>query len=258
MIGFYNLYWKETLRFLKVYNQTLIAPLINSLLLLAVFSLAVGDRVDAVNGIDFTAFIIPGLIMMTMIQNAFANTSSSLTFGKVLGSIIDFLIPPLSPRDLIMAIALGGVTRGLFSGLVVAVAVYIIGFFFVDSMQFSIFSFFHLLFFAIFASLFLALVGMIIGIVSDNFDQVSAFTSFIITPLSFLSGTFYSVKNLPEFWKSINEFNPMFHMIDGFRYAFTGYSDSSIEFGMGYLLIGNAILFGITYKMIASGYKIKS
>lgn len=256
--GLYTLYLKEVNRFLNVYNQTLISPLINALLLLSVFKLSLGQRMHDVAGLPFISFIIPGLIMMTIIQNAFANTSSTITFGKVLGIIIDTLLPPLSPFEITLAMSLGGVTRGICSGLVVGIAVYVIGYFFDPSMIFGIEHFGLMCFYLFFSSLFLSLLGMITGILSDSFDQMSAITSFIITPLSFLSGTFYSVKNLPEMFYHISHFNPFFYIIDGFRYSITGVSDFKIENGIAVLLIGNAILFMIVYKMLKSGYRIKS
>jgi len=256
--GCYTLYLKEVNRFLNVYNQTLIAPLINALLLLSVFKLSIGQRGHEIEGLPFVQFIIPGLIMMTIMQNAFANTSSTITFGKVLGIIIDTLLSPLSPRDITIAMALGGVTRGIASGLVIAVAVYVIGYFFDPTMLFEIKHFWIMVFYLFFSSLMLSLLGMITGIISDSFDQMSAITSFIITPLSFLSGTFYSVKSLPDIFYQISHFNPFFYMIDGFRYSITGYSDFSISTGIITLLAVNSVLFFAVYKMLKTGYRIKS
>lgn len=255
--GMYTLYLREVLRFIKVYNQTLIAPLINSLLFLAVFSLALKDRVSDVAGVPLQQFIIPGLIMMTVLQNAFANTSSTLTFGKVLGIIVDILIPPLSPKELAISISLGGATRGVMSGLVVGLAIYILGFF-VPSLAFDVQHWGVMIFYLVFASLALSLIGMIAGIFSDSFDQMSAITSYVITPLSFLSGTFYSTHNLPVFWQQVNQFNPFFYMIDGFRYSFTSHSDANIQTGMWYIIILNIFLFLIVYYMLKKGYRIKS
>lgn len=257
-IGCYTLYHKEVARFLSVFNQTLVAPLINALLLLAVFKLSIGQRMANVEGIDFVLFIIPGLIMMTVIQNAFANTSSTLTFGKVLGTIIDTLLPPLSARDITIAMSMGGVTRGIISGIVVGLAVYIAGITFDSSMIFGIHDFWLCAFYLIFGSLMMSLIGMITGIFADSFDQMSAITSFIITPLSFLSGTFYSVKNLPEFFYTLSHFNPFFYIIDGFRYGITGYSDFNISTGIIVILAIDALLFAIVYTMLKKGYRLKS
>jgi ABC-2 type transport system permease protein len=196
--------------------------------------------------------------MMTVLQNAFANTSSTITFGKVLGIIIDILIPPLSPKEITFSVALGGLTRGVVSGLVVGVAIYILGKTFVPSLSFDIYNVGLMFFYLIFSSLALSLIGMIAGIFSDSFDQMSAITSYVITPLSFLSGTFYSIKNLPEFWQQVNHFNPFFYMIDGFRYSFTGRNDADIQTGMIYILGLNLALYTVTYLMLKKGYRIKS
>lgn len=242
---------------MHVYNQTIIAPLINSILLLTIFTLAIGDRIKEIESVPFRQFIIPGLIMMTVIQNAFANTSSTLTFGKVLGTIIDLLLPPLSPKEITIALALGGLTRGICSGLAVVAAILILSIF-EEGLRINIHDFGMMLFYLVFSSLLMSLIGMLAGIFSDNFDQMSAYTSFIITPLSFLSGTFYSIKNLPEFWQSFNHFNPFFYMIDGFRYSLTGHNDFPLHHGVLILLTLNILAFSITYILIKKGYRIKS
>lgn len=258
LLSFYTLYKKEVLRFIKVYNQTLIAPLINALLLLSVFSLAIGNRVSEIQGVSFKHFIIPGLVMMTVVQQAFANSSSTLTFGKVIGNIIDLLIPPLSPKEISLAITLAGITRGIISGLVIIFAIYIIGAFFDESLQIPIHNIGLAIFYLFFSAMMLSLLGLIAGIYADSFDQISAITSFIITPLSFLSGTFYSIKNLPEIWQTVNLYNPFFYMIDGFRYSVTGHNDASIQTGVTVLLIFNLVLYLTAYFMIKKGYRIKS
>jgi ABC-2 type transport system permease protein len=257
-IGMTTLYQKEVKRFLNVYNQTLIAPMINSLLLLAIFSLVFQNHVKMIGGISYMQFIIPGLIMMTVIQNAFANTSSTITFGKVLGIIIDMLLPPLSAKELTIALALGGATRGIFSGLSVAAAIVIFAIFVGSQIMPSIHNFWLMIFYLFFSSLLLSLLGMIAGILSDTFDQMSALTSFLITPLSFLSGTFYSISHLPPFWQMVNHFNPFFYIIDGFRYSLTGHADFSIATGVAVILSLNLIFFVIVYQMINRGYRLKS
>lgn len=257
-LGLYTLYSKEVNRFFNVYIQTLIAPLINSLLLLAVFNLILVNHVAEIAGVPFNKFIIPGLIMMTIIQNSFANTSSTLTFSKVLGIIIDILIPPLSAKEIAIAISLGGVTRGICSGLVVAFAVEIISIFIFPDFSINIYDFWLMIFYLIFSSLFMSLLGVLAGILSDSFDQMSAYTSFVITPLSFLSGTFYSIKNLPEFWQHISHFNPLFYIIDGFRYSLTGHNDFSITAGITVILVLDVLLFILVYALLNKGYRIKS
>lgn len=250
-LGLWTLYKKEVMRFLHVYNQTLAAPLINSLLLLAVFSLALQNNAVEIEGVPFKQFIFPGLVMMVIIQNAFANTSSQFTFAKVLGTIVDYLLPPISPKELTFALVMGGVTRGLLCGFVVGV----VAIFFIPI---NLHSITLMLVYAFLASLLMSLVGMIAGIVSDSFDKMSAITSYVITPLSFLSCTFYSVNRLPEFWQKVSHFNPFFYMIDGFRYSITGYNDSSIVLGLSILVLLNISMYFAVYKMIERGYRIKS
>lgn len=249
--GMTTLYIKEVMRFVKVYNQTLFAPVITALLLLAVFSLALGERVHTIEHIPFHQFMAPGLIMMVIVQNAFANTSSSFVMGKVLGHIIDYLMPPISAGEMCFAMVLAGVTRGICVGILVALAMLI----FIDL---SVYHIGYILFHAVAASALLALLGMLGGILSESFDQMSAITSYVITPLSFLSGTFYSVKNLPEFWHIISQWNPFFYMIDGFRYGMTGYHDGNIATGIIALLLTIIFLWFTIWYLLQKGYRIKS
>jgi len=256
--GLYTLYAKEVNRFISVYIQTLIAPMINTLLLLAIFSLAFKSKVGTIEGIEFNQFIIPGLIMMTIIQQAFANTSSTLTFNKVLGIIIDMLIPPLSAKEIAIALPLAGITRGVVSGAVVALVVVMLGLVADSSIMPEIHHFWIMIFYVFSAALLLSLLGMIAGILSDSFDQMSAYTSFVITPLSFLSGTFYSIKSLPEFWQMVSHFNPFFYLIDGFRYSMTGHNDFDIATGMVFITGLNIVLYSTTYIMLKKGYRLKN
>lgn len=250
-LGCWTLYKKEVRRFLKVYNQTLIAPMVTSMLFLAVFSLAIGNRIQTLQGVPFQLFMVSGLIMMTIMQNAFANTSSSITMGKVLGVIIDILMPPIGPREFMIAAMVGGMTRGIVAGICVAFA----SCFFVSL---SVYDIGLMLFYLIASSMLMSLLGIITGILSDSFDQTAAITSYIITPLTFLSGTFYSVKNLPEFWQIINLGNPFFYIIDGFRYSMTGYHDGSLLIGACFLISANIILFTIAYLMFKKGFRLKT
>jgi len=249
-LGFTTLYKKEVRRFLKVYNQTLVAPMVNALLFLSVFTLAMGERVTHIGSVPFQEFLVAGLVMMTIVQNAFSNTSSAFVFSKVVGSVVDYQIPPLSPRVIMAAMLLAGITRGAISGAVVLLATSIFVPLGVENLMLAVF-------FVIVASMMLALLGVIAGILAEGFDQLSAITSYIITPLSFLSGTFYSAKNLPEFWQFVNQFNPFFYMIDGFRYAMIGYNDASIWVASCVLIVSNLVLFYAAYRMLASGYRIK-
>lgn len=249
--GVWTLYKKEVGRFLKVYNQTLLAPMVNALLFLAIFMLALGRNITDVHGIPLGTFMGAGLIMMSVIQQAFANTSSSLIMGKVLGTIIDYLIPPISPGEMLFSMVMAGVTRGITIGILVAVSVSLFT-------PLAVHHFGILVFYVVSASLLLSLLGMLAGIVADTFDQMAAITSYIITPLAFLSGTFYSVNNLPAVWFYVTHANPFFYMIDGFRYAMTDHADGSIGLGMAFLTLGNIVCWALAYTLLKRGYKIKT
>jgi len=246
-----TLYKRETWRFLKVWNQTLIAPMITTTIFLAIFALAMGGSARMIHGLHFVDFIAPGLIMMAMVQNAFANTSSSFMIAKLQGVIIDWLMPPFSASELTLGFMLGGITRGLMVGCTVALAMS----FFVPLQLHSIG---YLLFFAVAATTMLSLLGIITGIFGNTPDQVAMVTNFIITPLSFLSGTFYSVRDLPPFFLHISHANPFFYMIDGFRYAMIGVSDADPMLGVVVLTVANLVLFLLAHRMFAIGWRLKS
>lgn len=248
--GFSGVYHKEVKRFLKVYNQTLIAPIINSLLFLAIFTLAIGKKITVINNIPFEIFMASGLIAMIIIQNAFANSSSSITMSKVLGHIIDFLIPPLSAISLTIAICLAAATRGIIVGILSFFAIKIF-------VPISIYNIPITLIYFIETGIALGTIGLLCGLYANNFDQMSAITSYVITPLSFLSGTFYSVTTLPPLWQSVSYFNPFFYMIDGIRYGLTGYHDSNLLIGLIILTTLNISLILISIIWIKSGYRIK-
>ncbi len=250
-VGLRELYLKEVKRFLKVFTQTVAAPVVTTLLFLAIFSLALGRAVTQVNGVDFPVFLAPGLITMAMVQNAFANTSSSITIAKVQGSIVDVLMPPISPGEMVTAYALGGVTRGLLVGVVCWATMSIF-------VPLSIHNIGYLLFFGVMASLMLSLMGILGGIWADKFDQMAAVTNFVITPFAFLSGTFYSIERLPEPFYSLAHINPFFFMIDGFRYGAIGQSDANPFIGMLVLAGVNAVLWAIAWRMVKTGYKLKA
>ena len=250
-IELWTLYLREVRRFVKVYTQTLVAPVITTLLFLAVFVLALGGSVRTVAGISFMEFLAPGLIVMAIIQNAFANTSSSIMISKIQGNIIDTLMPPFTAHELTFGITMGGATRGVCVGIVVALAM---GFF----VDLSIHHWGYILYHGFMAALMLSLLGTIGGIWSEKFDHIAAVTNFIITPLSFLSGTFYSIQRLPEAAQVAAHFNPFFYMIDGVRYGFAGHSDGSLMAGLVVMAVVNALLWGLCTWMFASGYKLKA
>ena len=189
--------------------------------------------------------------MMAAMQNAFANSSSSFVMGRVMGFIVDYMIPPLGAFELIFAYMFGAILRGI---CVAIVSYTVISFFVV----LPVYSFAHLVFYLFFACMFLGLLGILTGIFSDTFDKMSAMTSYVITPLTFLSGTFYSTNSLPEFWQKVSHFNPFFYMIDGFRYGLTGHNDGDLHAGMIYLLALNLVLGIAIYQMFKRGYKIQS
>lgn len=252
-LGLATLYKREVWRFLKVMNQTLLAPVITTLLFLAVLSLSIGGKADRVmdGSVPYKNFIAPGLIMMAVVQNAFANTSSSLMLSKIQGVIIDILMPPLSGTEITFALTMGGVTRGLMVGIVVSCAVFLF-------VPFSVHDWGAAVFYVLASSLMLALLGLLTGIWSQTFDQLSAITNYIITPMSFLSGTFYSIHQLPHVFYLICHFNPFFYMIDGFRYALTGYSDGSIETGVIVMVVTNIALWLLAQRLINRGYRLKT
>ena len=250
-VGLWTLYIKEVRRFWKVGVQTVAAPVITTMLFLMIFSLALGRVRPDINGVPFTSFLAPGLIIMAMLQNAFANTSSSLVTSKLQGNIIDILMPPLSASELNIGLVFGGVTRGLVVGLFTYFGMLYMA-------DFTYAAPWAIFYFAISACFTLALLGMLTGIWAEKFDHMQAITNFIIMPLSFLSGTFYSVQQLPEFMKIITIFNPFFYMIDGFRYGFTGQSESNIVLGAVALFVLNLSLWCISQYMLIKGYKIKN
>ena len=251
LIGTATLYKRETWRFLKVWNQTLVAPMITTTIYLAIFALAMGGNTRMVHGVPFIEFIAPGLIMMAMVQNAFANTSSSFMIAKLQGVIIDWLMPPFSAAELTLGFMLGGMTRGLMVGCTVAFAMSLF-------VHLGVESWAYLLSFSVMATMMLSLFGVITGIVGNTPDQVSAITNFFVTPLSFLSGTFYSVQDLPPFFQHISYANPFFYMIDGFRFALIGASDANPAVGLTVLMLVNMGLFGVAHLMFARGWRLKS
>lgn len=250
-IGLGTLIRREVNRFLKVFSQTIAAPVITSLLFLAVFVLALGGNVARVGDTAFAEFIAPGLVMMTMLTQAFANTSSSLMIAKMQGNIIDVLMPPLSELELTLAYSIGGVIRGLVVGLATALAVW-------PFTHFGLANPFLVLFHSIAGCLMMALVGIFAGIWAEKFDHIAAVTNFVVMPLSFLSGTFYSISRLPEPLQWLAHFDPFFFAIDGFRAGFLGHADTAPWIGVVVLSLINLILFTLCLRLFASGYRLKS
>ena len=250
-LSVWTLLKKEILRFLKVGIQTIIGPAVSSLLFLAVFNLALGRSVQSINGVDFANFIAPGLIMMTILQNAFANSASSIGQAKSQGNIVDILMAPLGDLELTLGYVGGSVARGLLCGMATSVGIFIF-------IPFSIFSIPALLFYAVMGSMMMGALGTMVGIWADKWDQQQGITNFVVLPMTFLSGTFYSISKLPDFWQNFAHFNPFFYTIDGFRFAFLGVSDSSILLGIITLVLINFFLLFFCYSMFRTGYKLKS
>jgi ABC-2 type transport system permease protein len=249
-VGLWTLYQREVRRFLKVAAQTVTGPVVTTLLFLTVFSVALGRRPPSLEEIPFTAFLAPGLIMMTMAQNAFANSSSSLLIAKVQGNIGDFLMAPLNPAELTAGLALGGMTRGLLVGAVVALAMW-------PFAPLGVARPAYLLFHAVAASLFLSLLGILAGLWAQKMDDLAAATNFVVVPLTFLSGTFYSIADLPVLLQTAVHLDPVFYMIDGFRYGIIGHAEGSLTAGLLVLTVGNALLAVACYRLIAVGWRLK-
>lgn len=250
-IGVWTLLAKEVQRFVKVGMQTIIAPVITTLLFLAVFALAMANSRPAIHGVPYNAFLAPGLIMMAILQNAFANTSSSVMISKIQGNIVDILMPPLSAGEVTFAIIAGGAIRGLVVGLVTWAATLIF-------VPIEITHAWAVIYYAGVASVLMSVLGTLGGIWADKFDHMAAVTNFVITPLSFLSGTFYSVDRLPEPFRMISSLNPFFFLIDGFRYGVTGHADGRLGLGALVVFAVAAGLWFLTYRAFARGWKLKA
>jgi len=250
-VGAYTLYLKETLRFLSVFGQTIVGPVVTSILFLSVISLAIGEDRQNVLGVTFIEFLAPGLIAMQIIQQSFSHSSSSLLMGKVMGNIVDLIGAPLSATEVTLAVILASVTRAL---MITVISIIIF------SLMIEIQIKNYLIFFTylFLSSFIMGAAGFIAGLWADKFDHMATATNFIIVPLSFLSGTFYSVDRLPNFLNLLSQYNPFFHMIDGFRYAFINNMDGSIKISLIYLTVLAILTWFIAYKLYKKGYKIKS
>lgn len=251
--GLHALYMKEVRRFFKVKLQTLWAPAVTTLLFLIIFSVALGRGGRTVLDVPFSTFVAPGLIVMAMLQNSFANASFSLLAGKLQGTIIDYLMPPLSVGEVLAALVGGALTRAVLVGLTIWLAMFLW-----PGVDVSISNPLYIVFFGIMGSLMLAFMGVITSIWAEKFDQSAMITNFVVAPLSLLSGTFYVIDNLAPIFQIVSQFNPFFYVISGFRYGFLGTSDGSPLIGAIVLLAVNAILAGLSYTLLRKGWKIKS
>jgi len=249
--GWLTLLYKELLRFWKVSFQTILAPVLTALLYLLIFSHVLESHVSVFDGrVRYSEFLVPGLVMMSVLQNAFANSSSSLIQSKITGNLIFVLLPPLSPLDIFAAYVLGAMVRGIVVGCGVLLV----------TIWFAPLALEHPLWalaFALLGSAILGTLGLIAGIVADKFDQLAAFQNFLIMPLTFLSGVFYSIHTLPPFWQALSRFNPFFYMIDGFRYGFFGLSDVAPAASLAFVAACCAALGGLTLWILKRGYKLR-
>jgi len=241
---------------MKVWMQTLLAPVISTLLFMTVFKLAFGNRGELTGdfaGLDYNSFLAPGLIVMAMLQNAFQNSSSSLTIAKVQGSQVDFLMPPLSPVELALGFIFGAVTRGIMVGAIAAIGIHFSGL-----ADLSIVHIWPIVWFGLMATIFLAAIGAMGGIWADKFDHLAAVTNFVIVPLTFLSGTFYDINVLVDPFKTLAYFDPIFFLIDGFRYGFLDASNANVIVGMAVSGASAFIASAGVWWMLRTGYKLKA
>jgi ABC-2 type transport system permease protein len=249
-MGFLSLLEKELLRFWRVMFQTVLAPILTALLYLLIFSHVLEDRVEVFDGVRYSAFLVPGLAMMSLLQNAFANSSSSLIQSKMTGNLIFILLPPISYLEFFLAYISAAIVRGV----VVACGVLLATGLLVDlRLEEPLWA----LLFAVLGSAMMGVIGLLGGIYADKFDQLAAFQNFLIVPLTFLSGVFYSIHSLPPFWQNASHGNPVFYLIDGFRFGFFGVSDSSPMLGFSIVAAVTLALSGWTLYLLNSGYKLR-
>ena len=250
MGGFPTLLYKELLRFWKVSFQTVAAPILTALLYLVVFAYALGDRVRMFEQMSYAQFLVPGLVMMSVLQNSFANSSSSLIQSKISGNLVFMMLPPISYFEFFGAYVLASMVRGLVVGAgVLAVTVWFV--------ELRLAAPLWVLAFALLGSAILGALGLVAGIWADKFDQIAAFQNFVILPLTFLSGVFYSIHSLPAAWQAVSHLNPFFYMIDGFRYGFFGVSDFPPYASLAVVAVSFALLTTLSLWMLRSGYKLR-
>ena len=248
--GFSTLVRKELLRFFKVSFQTIAAPVLTAILYLMIFAQALTDNVKLPGNMNYTSFLVPGLVMMSVLQNSFANSSSSLIQSKITGNVVFVLLPPLSHFELFGAYVIGSMVRGMTVGLGVFLAtVWFTNVQFVAPLWIIVF--------ALLGSAILGTMGLIAGIWAEKFDQIAAFQNFIIMPLTFLAGVFYSVHSLPPFWYAVSHLNPFFFMVDGFRYGFYGVSDVPPTTSLAIVSVCLVVVSAIAMRLLQSGYKMR-
>jgi ABC-2 type transport system permease protein len=250
MSGWQTLFYKEVLRFWKVSFQTIAAPVLTSVLYMLIFGHVLDQHVKVYDQVSYTAFLVPGLVMMSILQNAFANSSSSLVQSKIMGNLVFMLLAPMGHWSWYGAYVGSSVLRGLAVGT----GVYVCTAWFGD---FSFAAPIWILVFAVLGAAILGALGLLAGLWAEKFDQMAAFQSFVIMPMTFLSGVFYSIHSLPSFWQGVSHFNPFFYMIDGFRYGFIGHSDASPWFSLSVVLITFLAVSALVLHLLRTGYKIR-
>ena len=251
LTGFMTMTEREVRRFLRVWQQTLIPPVITSVLFILIFGYSLGSRISAVGGVSYLEFIIPGLVMMGMIISAYSNSSSSLYLSKFHGNIQEYLVAPVSYWQIILALTIAAVLRAMLVGISILAVSY----------WFVPFSLHHLpvlLYFMLLTSLLFAFAGIATGLWASNWDQVNVFSTFIITPLTYLGGVFYSISSLPLFWSTVAKFNPILYMVDGFRYGLIGVADVSLLFSMVLVFILALFFFLLCVQWFRKGYKLRT
>ena len=250
-MGFFTLYKKEVLRFFNVFAQTILAPAFTTILFYLILTLSIEREFLVNNNYSYSEFLAPGLICMAIMQNAFANTSSSILISKVQGNIVDVLMPPMSELELTFSYSLGGITRGILVGISVFILINIF-------VTIEIDNFLLITFFGITSASLLSLLGILCGIWAKKFDHMASITNFVILPLTFLSGTFYTIDRLPDIWKFLAIWNPFFYIIDGFRYGFLGQGESNLIIGCAIMIISNLFFIIITIYVFKKGYGLRS
>ncbi len=251
MTGFRTLLYKELLRFWKVATQTLTAPIVTAMLYLLIFGHVLEAHVQVFPGVSYTAFLVPGLVMMSVLQNSFANSSSSLIQSKITGNLVFVLLTPLSHWEMFSAYVVAAMIRGLMVGMgVLVITIWFAKLSFVAPLWAFVF--------ALLGSAILGTMGLLAGIWAEKFDQLAAFQNFLIVPATFLAGVFYSVHSLPPFWLGVSHMNPFFYMIDGFRYGFFGHSDVEPQVSLAIVTVFFVVLAGIAVRLLKSGYKLRN
>ena len=250
-LGLYTLISREIRRFMSIWLQTVLAPLVTATLLMMIFNIAIGERRGDVMGVSFVVFIAPGVMMMTVIQNAFANSSSSLISAKIQGNIVDTLMPPLSAGELLLGYLSGALGRGVLIALALTLGMAL---FLEINIEYPILA----VAFILLGSLFLGILGIMAAIYANKFDQVSTITNFVITPLAFLSGSFYSIEALPDSVRQLAYYNPLFYLIDGTRYSILGVSDCDPFTSFLVVICSVILVYLLAWRMFSTGYRLKS